>query len=358
MIIIYSLLVLVMLLALWVGGLYLWNKRTNPYYDSTKSHHRLKGFANLDANSMKPKSPEVRKAMFEAYDELKENFDWDMEAKKVPQMKTDAAWLHQPRDGIDFSWLGQSTVLWRLAGKNIITDPNFSTWLAIKWLGERRLTPVPLAIRDLPAIDIVLISHNHHDHLDSYSIKYIAKHNKAAVFYVPLGLKAWFRLRGVKNVIEMDWWQKQSLNNIDIYFVPAQHWSTRYILDRNRSLWGGFVVKWNGFSFYHAGDTGYNQDMFDMIGKQFAPIDWAMIPIGAYLPRDFMRPQHNNPAEALLIQKDIGAKRAFGVHWGTFVLSTEDTLQPMNDLTKAKKLQGVKNDKFITLKIGETKIVK
>lgn len=366
-------------LALVVGlGFYLWNKRANPYYDAAKSYTTPRGFINLDPIANQPRERKTMSEMSAAYSQLsnqKEQIRAD--AAKVPQVAPDIKWLQQNRDQTAFTWLGQSTALLQVNGKNIITDPIFSDWLGVAWLGEKRLTPIPLPIDKLPPIDLVLISHNHYDHLDGYSVRNIAARNPSAVFLVPLGLKNWFRWHGITNVVEMDWGDRWSENpdknlgdNLDdlaIYFVPAQHWSTRYILDRNRSLWGGFVVRARGnkakpFTFYYSGDTGYSQKLFRDIGKKYGAIDggidWAMIPIGAYEPRDFMKRQHENPAEALEIQSDVRAKHAFGVHWGTFLLSTEGVLQPPIDLKLAKKQRGVADDSFITLAIGETKKIK
>ncbi len=255
----YLLLIVAVVVVVLGAVLYVWNKRPNPYYDPNKPYTQPQGFVNLAVAARQPKDRKSLATMRQAYKQLsKQKEKVRADAAKVPWMAVNQETLHhlQTSKGTGFTWLGHSTVLLQVAGKNIIMDPNFSEWLGVKWVGKKRLTPPPLAIKDLPPIDAVFISHNHHDHLDSYSVKYIAAHNPKAIFFVPLGLKTWFRWHGISQVVEMDWWgetQLQNENNISIFFVPAQHWSTRYILDRNRSLWGGFVVKSKDLTFYYRG---------------------------------------------------------------------------------------------------------
>jgi N-acyl-phosphatidylethanolamine-hydrolysing phospholipase D len=146
-------------------------------------------------------------------------------------------------------------------------------------------------------------------------------------FLVPKGDKKLLHKHGIKNVKEFEWWESIKINNSDFHFVPVQHWSARTPWDTNESLWGGWVSTNQSLTIFHAGDTGY-ADLFKEIKEKFNSIDYAFIPIGAYAPRDFMKISHVNPEEALQISIDMGAKKSFGMHWGTFILSDEPVLDP------------------------------
>jgi len=262
------------------------------------------------------------------------------------------------------TWLGHVTVLLQVAGLNILTDPMLAGFAGpYGRFGAPRLVPSPLAPRELPPIDAVLISHNHYDHLDADTIRAFSARFPGAVYVVPLGFKPWLAGQGVPaaQVRELDWWDRVSVRGLDFTLVPAQHWSKRTLTDSNRMLWGGIAIEDAGrdaakpWRFLYTGDTGYSQDFRD-VGARFAGgFDWLAVPIGAYEPRWFMQAQHVNPDEAVQIMRDVGARQALGVHWGTFVLTDEPLDQPPKDLAVALSLHGVDPARFQLFGNGETR---
>jgi N-acyl-phosphatidylethanolamine-hydrolysing phospholipase D len=213
---------------------------------------------------------------------------------------------------------------------------------------------------------VVLISHNHYDHLDKNSVQALAKSPLGApLFIVPLGIKPWMESLGITKVVELDWWESRSVGGVEFHFTPVQHWSARGLGDRFQTLWGGWAVFAPDLHWYFSGDTGYSQDFSDT-RKRFAPrqaeaqgggFDLALLAVGAYEPRWFMKEQHVNPAEAVQIHKDLGAKRSVGVHWGTFNLTDEPLDQPPQDLAVALFGQGVADEDFFVMAIGQTRVL-
>jgi N-acyl-phosphatidylethanolamine-hydrolysing phospholipase D len=267
---------------------------------------------------------------------------------------------HPPcSDKIQFSWIGHSTFLVQIDGVNILTDPVFSYRCApTQYFGPARIVSLPCSIKDLPVtVDIVVVSHNHYDHLDYQSIIDLNQYHKPS-FFVPLKLKQWFMDVGVAEdrVIELDWWQSFEYKNFKMTFLPAMHWSTRSVSDKNKTLWGSWsVLSCNtNKKFYFAGDTGYCSDLFKEIGNNEGPFDVAFIPIGAYEPRWFMAPQHVNPEEAVQISLDIQSNKSVGMHWGTFILTTEPTMEPKSLLEKELIKRQLNPDYFITMNHGQT----
>jgi L-ascorbate metabolism protein UlaG (beta-lactamase superfamily) len=225
-----------------------------------------------------------------------------------------------------------------------------------------RWQPPGVALRDLPHIDIVLISHNHYDHLDEASVRALAAQpGGPPLFVVPLGIERWLGAVGIATARALDWWDYLDAHGLRIHLTPAQHWSRRTFMDTLQTLWGGFVVESAGESraaprqrVFFAGDTGWSALHFDEIGRRFAPIDLALIPIGAYEPRWFMAMQHVNPEEAVRIHQAIGARASLGVHWGTFLMTDEPLDQPLRDLDAARRSLGVSAEAFRTLRHGQT----
>ena len=265
----------------------------------------------------------------------------------------DPRWLEQNRVQTSFTWIGHASFLVQVGGLNLLTDPVLSKRTSpVQWAGPGRLAPLGLSFDELPGIDVVLVSHNHYDHLDEPTVRKLARRD-APLFVVPLGLRRWFEKRGIERVVELDWWQSTEFGALRVHAVPAQHFSGRVAHDRNRSLWCGFVYEIAGQRHYFAGDTGYGPDFAD-IGAGFSPIDIAMIPIGAYEPRSFMRPVHVDPQEAVCIHQDVGARVSLAMHWGTFRLTLEPLDEPPQRLAAALDMAGIAHSQFRVLAHGET----
>ena len=252
-------------------------------------------------------------------------------------------------------WIGHSTFLIKKDGLTILTDPVFSDRASpFRRLGPKRLIPPSLNIQDLPPIDIITISHNHYDHLDIRSLKKISKKYPKVVFLIPKGDLDIFDQRNIENVFEFEWWQDIDFKNHTFTFTPVKHWSARGLFDRNESLWGAWFISSRDYSIYHAGDTGYSKD-FKETQRRLGPPKYAFIPIGAYDPEWFMSASHVNPEDAIKIMQDLGAKNSYGMHWGTFTLTAEDTLDPPKRLSEAIKKKNIKN--FNVLTPGEVIVI-
>lgn len=285
------------------------------------------------------------------------------DVSQVPQQRPDPVRLARPDPAGQATWLGHASVLLQMQGLNIITDPIFSTRASpLSWLGPSRRTPPALTPQTLPPIDIVLISHDHYDHLDLASLRALASQpGGSPLFVVPLGNADLLRETGISRVREVDWWQTLTLparpgaRSLQLTAVPVQHWSSRNPLRaRNQRLWSGYVIGDGRRQALFAGDTGYSED-FREIARRLGGIDFAMLPIGAYEPRDFLHPQHISPDEAVRIHRELGAKLSMGIHWGTFVLSAEAIQQPGIALAAARQQQGVAEAEFPRWAIGETR---
>jgi N-acyl-phosphatidylethanolamine-hydrolysing phospholipase D len=261
------------------------------------------------------------------------------------------------------TWIGHASTLLQAGGINILTDPIFSERASpVGFAGPKRHVPPGVALADLPRIDAVLISHNHYDHLDAASVKAIAAQpGGPPLFIVPLGVKAWLAGAGIGNAVELDWWQSARVGAVEIVLTPVQHWSGRSLTDRMETLWGGYAVFAPDFHAFFAGDTAYSKDFAD-IHARFAArhgagrgFDLALIPIGAYEPRWFMRAQHVDPGESVRIHVDIAAERSIGVHWGTFQLTDEPLDEPPQALARAAREAGLADDAFTVVPVGATR---
>ena len=338
----------------------------NPYYNPQKPHHTQSGFKNNHNSQVeKPFGDFMRWQLNRLQKGL------PLAAKTVTAtVQADVKAIHanavaqgamQPA----VTWIGHATMLVQASGLNVLTDPVFSERASpVQFAGPKRAQPPGLRIDELPPIDVVVLSHNHYDHLDKNSVKALAGIAQAAtLFIVPLGLKDWFSEQGIHNVKELDWWESVTVNGVEFVFTPVQHWSARALGDKSQTLWGGWAVFGPDFHWYFSGDTGYSQDFLDT-QKRFAPrqtaalgggFDIALIAVGAYEPRWFMKEQHVNPAEALQIHQDLQAKRSVGVHWGTFALTDEPLDQPPADLATALAAKGLTQEDFFLMAVGETR---
>jgi L-ascorbate metabolism protein UlaG (beta-lactamase superfamily) len=328
---------------------------SNSYYDASKPHHTPEGFRNNYLQQEMVSS--LLKWQWERWrDGLPRppanNYHFPLE-------QPDLSWLHNNHSQPSVTWIGHATVLVQINGVNILTDPIFSKRAApVQWTGPQRKVPPAIRLDQLPHIDVVLISHNHYDHLDRDSVMALnAQKEGAPLFLVPLGMQTWMHDQGIRNVRELDWWQSLSYREVDLHFVPVQHWSARSVTDRFDTLWGGWIAKTKpktratDFSVFFAGDTGYSKDFSD-IYQRFGAIDLALLPIGAYAPRWFMQPQHVNPEEAVRIHQDLHAKKSLGIHWGTFELSDEALDEPPRALAEAVRKASLPASAFVVLPHG------
>lgn len=230
--------------------------------------------------------------------------------------------------------INHATILIQTQGLNILTDPLYSKRTSpVSWAGPKRSRAPAVRLEDLPPIDIVVISHNHYDHFDLPTLKYLEE-KFHPTFYVGLKNGKLLKDEGIKTVIELDWWQTEKHGAIDVTFVPAQHWSARGLFDRFEMLWGGFYLTFKETNIYFAGDTGYGK-FFKMIKEKLGSPDLAFLPIGAYEPRWFMKNAHMNPEDAVNAHHDLEAKHSVGMHFETIQLTDEAFETPRKEFHNA-----------------------
>lgn len=253
------------------------------------------------------------------------------------------------------TFVGHSTVLLQTHGLNILTDPVWSKRASpFSWVGPKRVKPPGIDFQDLPKIDVILVSHNHYDHLDLETLKAISKRDEPVIL-VPLGDDKVLKKAGInKSVVTLDWWETYQVSNkLKAHFTPSQHWSARGLFDQRRSLWGAFFLTSENLKIYFAGDTGYS-DHFKEVSKRLGSPDLALLPIGAYEPRWFMKIAHMNPQESVTAHKDLGAKQSVAIHHGTFQLTDEGLTDPELELKAALKNESIPETEFLVLPAGGT----
>ena len=287
---------------------------------------------------------------------FKDLMKWTLSGKNPKRVKIETSdeWQSLNKDSKNYAvWIGHATYLLNSGGITILTDPVFSNRASpVRFAGPKRLIPPAMSLKELPRIDVITVSHNHYDHLDILSLKKLHDLNPSTIFLVPKGDKKLLSRKGIKNVEEFLWWEDTDIKGVKFTFTPVQHWSARGIRDRNKSLWGGWFIKSSERSLFHAGDTGYSQD-FNVTRKKLGSPDMAMIPIGAYDPQWFMSYSHVNPEEAVQISRDLGSRQSLAMHWGTFLLTDEEVLEPSVLLRKALEDKNLDKEYFMTLKPGE-----
>jgi L-ascorbate metabolism protein UlaG (beta-lactamase superfamily) len=272
---------------------------------------------------------------------LREVFKWKMNSKPVP-WPDHVDVVRQPLpapptgEGICATWIGHSTFLLRTAGLTVITDPQFSrTAGPASWLGAKRTVPPAIPLEELPKVDLVLLSHDHFDHCDLPSLRFLARRDKSAII-APLGHGGLLKGAGFGDISELDWWETAlPAPGAEVTLVPARHWCRRSPFGTNIRLWGGFMMRAGGRLTYFVGDSGYEAGLFSEIGSRCGRPDLALIPIGAYEPRWFMSTAHMDPAEAVQVHRDVGARRSLAMHWGTFQLTDEGREDPLRELAQA-----------------------
>jgi N-acyl-phosphatidylethanolamine-hydrolysing phospholipase D len=259
---------------------------------------------------------------------------------------------------LTLTWVGHSSVLLQLDGLNILTDPIWSERASpVGFAGPRRWVPPGIAFNELPPLDVVLLSHNHYDHLDDATVRSLTRSHASAAWVVPLGLGSFVTRRGARHVTELDWWQEHSLQSLRIAAMPAQHFSARGFGDRGDTLWCGFALATaSGRRVYFAGDTGFHPE-FGKIGARYGPFDVALLPIGAYEPRWFMRYLHMNPEEAVQAFRALHARVMVPIHWGTFKLTDEAMDEPPVRARHAWDRAGLPPSDYRQLAHGETLVL-
>ena len=290
-----------------------------------------------------------------------EVFKWMMSRKPGPwrESKQESFGKHplgRFEGGIRVTFINHATFLIQVDGVNILTDPVWSKRVSpFKWLGPKRMSSPGIRFGDLPRIHLVLLTHNHYDHLDIETMRMVLGAHHPEII-VPLGLKKFLVQNYIKGSVEVDWWQETSANDLIIQSLPAQHFSGRGLLDRDATLWCGYAIKTSRGNIYFAGDTGYNDITFREIGARSGPFKLSMLPIGAYKPEWFMSPIHVSPEEAVRIHLDVHSQSSVAMHFGTFPLADDGEREPVIDLHEALKKFKVSKEAFIVLKPGEVRV--
>ncbi|MCF7804419.1 MAG: MBL fold metallo-hydrolase [Candidatus Marinimicrobia bacterium] len=314
-------------------------------HSTSPAHHTENGFRNPYSTWEDHGFRDMLKWSFSDKPEIPETYT-------LPWVENNLSFLGE-NSSPSYTWIGHATFLIEIDGKTILTDPFFSDRASpVQWAGPKRMVPPALPLEDLPPIDFVVISHNHYDHLDYHTVKYLA--DRGSHFIVPLEMDKWFRGHGMPNVTALDWWQRFSNDGLTFHATPAQHFCARTPFDRNDVLWASWVIESTDHVCYFAGDTGYFPG-FKEIANRFPAIDVALLPIGAYAPRWFMGPVHLDPSQAVQVFTDLGAEYAIAMHWGTIKLTDEAMDEPPILLKESLKSAGIPSERFPVFAHGETR---
>ena len=288
---------------------------------------------------------------------------WPARVEVTPQIPGPA-----PRDGrIVATWINHATFLLQTSHGTFLTDPVWSERAGPGSLGPRRVHEPGVRFADLPKIDAVLLSHDHYDHCDVTTLRRLAERD-APLVIAPLGHRELLTSAGVapEKIVELDWWQAHALGDTKgpaaagaatITLTPSRHWSNRLTGSANGRLWGGFYFRAGESAAWFAGDTGYDGQFFHEIRQKLGAPQLALIPIGAYAPRWFMAPVHCDPAEAVQIHREVGARLSIGMHWGTFQLTDEGREEPAEALQRAREAAGVQAAEFRVVLPGQNVVV-
>lgn len=273
-------------------------------------------------------------------------------ANQIPQLP---ATISEREVAVTF--IGHATFLIQFPRLNLLTDPVFSERVSpVSWAGPKRARPPGLSLQQLPRIDVVLVSHNHYDHLDLPSLRQLARAHQPLIV-TTLGNKAWLEKRGMKKIVELDWWQTQrTAPEFEITATPAHHFAARWPWDRCRTLWAGFMMQMKQGRIFFSGDSSWGAHFAEIRDRCGAP-DLAFIPIGAYEPRWFMESVHMNPQEAVRAHRALGARRSIGMHFGTFQLTDEGIDQPVTELGAACLSDNIDTADFIVPSFGQTQTI-
>ncbi|MGB5216892.1 MAG: MBL fold metallo-hydrolase [Smithella sp.] len=323
-----------------------------PQEKQPPAHHTINGFRNIYHNTENGLADYLRWKFGIVTDEEPAMTLAQMIPYAPDIVAPDYQRIHHPDpDKIQITWIGHSTFLIQVAGINILTDPVFNSRLSpVRGIGFKRRSPPGIPLDRLPPIHAVLISHNHYDHLDLYTVKKLGNSPK---YFIPLKLGKWFRDQKITNYVEMDWWDTTMFKDIRIVSVPGQHFSRRGVRDGNKTLWSGWVLETQRGKILFAGDTGYSPH-FREIREKLGPMRLALLPIGSYRPRWFMKAIHMDSPDAVFAHKDLQAKQSIAMHWGTFQLTDEPLGEPPLYLKKAMTEASIADESFLVMKFGET----
>jgi len=255
------------------------------------------------------------------------------------------------------TWLGHATFLIRINGRTILTDPYLTEYASPLWIfGSRRYVQPGISLDNLPPVDIVVVSHNHLDHLDAETVESLKGKESIHVF-VPLGLKLFFKERGYAHVKELDWNERASYGGMDFTALPAVHFSGRASNDKNKTLWCSWSISSQSAKVYYSGDSSYSPTVFKSIGDEYGPYDLAIVSIGAYKTRKYGPASHFTPEEALRVAMDTKSHVAVAMHWGTIKLSDEPIWEPPVRFRNAGQENGLPSERTWVMKIGETRLL-
>ena len=283
-----------------------------------------------------------------------ERAEWPERVENEPRPPVEAT-----HDGLKVTYIGHATMLVQTMGVNLLIDPVFSERCSpFTSIGPKRARAPFVPLEKLPKIDFVFVSHNHYDHLDQASLSWLAR-NRKPVFITPLGNGRLIApCDDGCSIISLDWHQGTPLSdNLSLHVTPSQHWSRRGWSDTNRDLWGGFFLRnAKGESLFYCGDSGFDEKLFKGIADKYGPPDIALLPIGAYEPRWFMKYSHMNPAEAVKIHEIMGAKKSMAFHFETFQLTDEAIDAPRKALAEALKTANRKGEEFLAPYPGDSMV--
>ena len=323
-----------------------------------KPYHHLSDGTFRNPEGSPKRDPNV-KWSYKIFNQEKKKLDMTISEGHVLEKNEVLRNLEKYKDNDYIAWIGHATFIIKLGDTTIITDPVFSKNAGPLIFGPKRFTEPALKLNEIPKIDLFLLTHNHYDHQDMSTIRKFPY--KDAKVLVPLKLGKYFKR--YKDVNEMDWYDKIKINdNLKVTFLPAVHWSKRSLTDTNKTLWGNFLIEYNGKKILFACDTGIG-DIYKDIGNKYGPIDLTFINIGAYnfypiMPYKDKSIYHTNPEEALAVAKNLRSRKVIGMHWGTFVLSLEPIMEPPTRFKASAEKYDFKKEDTIIYKIGEIRSLK
>ena len=322
------------------------NMKDTPY------HHLADGTFRNPEGSPK-RDPNIKWSMSK-WNKEKKKIKINIPSDHVVDKKEVLKNLEKYKDDDYVAWIGHATFLIKLGNTTIITDPLFSKNAGPLIFGPKRYVDPAINLKEIPEVNLFLLTHNHYDHLDYRTIKKFP-YKKSKVL-TPLKLSKYFTRNGFSEVQEMDWYDQTEVNDLKITLMPAVHWSKRTLTDTNKTLWGSFLIEYKNSKIFFACDTGYG-NIYKDLGNRYGPIDLTFVNIGAYDFRPMFEKSiyHANPEEALNIGQDLKSEKVVGMHWGTVILSLEDPFEPPIRFKNATNKYGYHIDDAILFKIGEVK---